>query len=78
MGIRGFIHALSDNDTIRGVIGSVMAIVVPFIKALTPVFQFTGAVLGVILVIYSIQHKRMQIESMKNGKANDKGNNQEN
>lgn len=56
---------LWDWDAFRGTIGSLMAIVLPYVKALTPFLQFIGALAGVILVCYSIIHKRMEIKKLK-------------
>lgn len=69
MGIKDYIKMFFDWDTARGTIGSAMTVILPFIKALTPVLQFLGAICGLVLVLYSIYHKRLQIKNEKNGNS---------
>lgn len=48
-----------------GWIGATMTVVFPFLNSLLPIFQFLGAVGGLVLLYYSIKHKRMEIKKLK-------------
>jgi hypothetical protein len=54
-----------DWDAFKGTVGALMAVVLPWLKVLTPPLQFLGVVGGLVLLFYSIKHKRMEIKKLK-------------
>lgn len=56
------------RDIIIGSFGSLAAIILPLLDFLATWLQIAGACGGLILLFYSIRHKRMQIEHLKNAK----------
>ena len=59
---------LWDWDAFRGTIGALAAVILPWIKILTPPLQFLGVVGGLILLFYSIRHKRLEYKKLKDKK----------
>jgi hypothetical protein len=57
-----------DKDIVMGKIGASMAILFPMLDWLGPITQTIGAVGGLVLLFYSIKHKRMQIKELQKGK----------
>lgn len=56
---------LWDWDSFKGTIGALAAIIFPWLKVLTIPLQFLGAIGGLILLYYSIKHKRLQYKKEK-------------
>lgn len=54
---------------IIGFCGTIMAVSFPMLSALKDWLQIAGAVGGIVLIVYSIQHKRMEINKLKNEKV---------
>jgi len=52
-------------DDLTGSLGAAMAIVTPFINTITPILQFLGCLGGLVMLMYSIYHKRLQIKKLK-------------
>lgn len=57
-----------DWDAFKGTIGATVAVVLPFLKFITPWLQFVGAVGGLVLLYYSIRHKRLEIKKLNSKK----------
>lgn len=55
----------ADKETCKGALGSALSVVSPLIDNMSSIFQFAGALGGLILVLYSIKHKRLQIKQLK-------------
>jgi hypothetical protein len=57
-----------DWDSFKGTVGAIAAVVLPLMKTLTPVLQFFGALGGVLLLFYSVRHKRLEYKKLKGEK----------
>jgi hypothetical protein len=62
------VKTMDIKGDIIGICGTVMAVSFPVLNVLKDWLQIVGAVGGIILVIYSIQHKRMEIKKFKGKK----------
>lgn len=71
--VKLFFHWLKEtleSDTAKGVMGTGMAVGIPFMEFCTKTFQFLGAFGGLILLYYAIRHKILEVQKLK--KENEK------
>lgn len=56
------------SDEFKGAIGAAAAVVLPWIKSSLPLLQWAGALGGLVLLFYSIRHKRLEYKKLKSTK----------
>lgn len=55
----------NNKNEVVGMLGASMAGLFPVLDFLGPILQIRGAIGGIVLLVYSIKYKRMQIKELK-------------
>jgi len=56
-----------DFTTLKGLLGAIVTVVLPFIDKINPILQLVGMLAGITLAAVSIYHKIQEIKKLKNG-----------
>lgn len=63
---------MNDTTTYTGLAGAAMAVISPWLNFLTTGAQLVGVLGGLVLLFYSIKHKRMLIKQLRQYEKDEK------
>jgi len=60
-----FIYAILDKKPLIGAFSAFLGGLIPFIEAITPILQFLGVILGLLIGVMTVIEKRRSIKTKK-------------
>ena len=60
-----FIYAILDKKPLIGALSAFSGVLIPFIESITPILQFFGVIIGLLIGVMTVIEKRRSIKNKK-------------